>query len=456
MPALFTFLRNRFFGGFRDRAAIDRHQKAGLARLRRKIMPQSPFYASLADRPMADWPVMNKTLLMEHFTEINTRNLPREKALETALHAERSRNFSPMFGDVAVGLSTGTSGQRGLFLTDARERRLWTAVMLARFLPKPLWKRQRIAFFLRANNALYQELGNRLIEFRYYDLLKDFDSHVARLQAQNPTVLVAPAQALIELARRQAAGEIYLAPQRIISVAEVLSPEDAAKIQSAFGHQPDQVYQATEGVLGFTCKAGHLHLNERYLVVERDVIDPETGAFCPVITDFTHETLPILRYRLDDVLIPEAAPCPCGCASQRIARIEGRADDMLYWPKADGGRRLIFSDMIRQEIALLSVPVRDYRIVQYGQSELVIALDSIASERAAKELHSRLEALATRLDCLLPMLTFREGLPPDLGPKRRRIRALPENALSHDASAAATTDSEILRFPGAVHRALIA
>lgn len=445
MTLISAFCTSRYGQGFASRDAIERHQQKRMAFLRRKIMPQSPFYAGFADRPIEEWPVLNKAGLMEHFTAINTRNIPKEKALEIALIAEESRDFSPMLGDVAIGLSTGTSGQRGLFLTDARERALWAGVMLGRFLPSPLLRKQRIAFFLRANNALYEGLNGLLLEFSFYHLLKEFESHIARLQSQSPTVLIAPAQVLCQLAKRQAAGEIYLAPRRIISVAEVLSPEDAAEIEAAFGIRPDQVYQCTEGVLAYSCKAGNLHLNERYVKIERDVIDPESGAFCPIVTDFTHETLPILRYRLDDVLIPSDVPCPCGCASQRIARIEGRVDDILYWATPEGGRRMVLSDMIRQEIALLHVPVHDYRVIQRGMDEIEIALDSSVFEVAAQQLHSRLQSLAARLGATPPAAYFHNGLPAEPQGKRRRVRAAAPQDLSQ--SGYASWEKDVIRFP---------
>lgn len=252
--------------------------------------------------------------------------------MRIAIRAETSRDFRPLIGDVSVGLSTGTSGQRGLFLATPRERRLWAAIMLGRYWPE-LWRRQRIAFFMRADNALYRGLSNPLVRFAFFDLLAPLDAQMPRLAELAPSVLIAPARVLAMLAERQAAGQIRLAPRRVISVAETLSPEDAALIEAAFGIRVDQVYQATEGVLAMTCHAGSLHLNERWLRIDREVIDPATGAFCPIIHDFTRESLPILNYRLNDVLIPDPRPCPCGCASQRLARIEGREDDMLWWPR---------------------------------------------------------------------------------------------------------------------------
>src|SRR5690606_25033862 len=147
-----------------------------------------------------------------------------------------------------------------LFLATPAERRLWAATMLGRYWPE-LWRRQRVAFFMRADNALYRGLSNPAVTFAFFDLLAEFDRHLPALTALDPTVLIAPARVLAVLAEAQLAGALTLSPRRVISVAEVLSPEDAALIARAFGRPVDQVYQATEGVLAMTCRAGNLHLN---------------------------------------------------------------------------------------------------------------------------------------------------------------------------------------------------
>lgn len=420
MNPLGIFLTTRYTTRPRSQAALAAMQARGFAHLRRHVMPHSPFHAAYADRPLEDWPILNKQLLMQNFTAINTVGLTREQALDVALRSEQSRDFSPMIGDVAVGLSTGTSGQRGLFASNRRERALWAALMLGRFLPS-LLGRQHIAFFLRANNQLYESLSNPLIEFQFYDLLTDFDDHRGRLQHQKPTVLIAPAQVLQLLARRKMAGDLPISPKKIISVAEVLSPEDAAIISQAFGVAVDQVYQCTEGVLGMSCRAGHLHLNEAFIHVEREVIDPVSGAFHPIITDLSRQTLPILRYRLDDVLVPLDRACPCGCATLRLRRIEGRADDILYWQTAAGGQCMVASDVIRQAMATARAAISDYRVVQHGTDRLEIWLEAQDFAQAEADVCANLGHQAEILGAQLPQLRFHRGIAVDLSGKRRRV-----------------------------------
>lgn len=420
MNPLSVFLRTRYGKGFASHDAIEHHQKKAFQHLRHNIMPRSPFYASYADKPLSEWPLMNKALMMEHFTAINTAGITKEEALKIALTSEQERNFAPMIGNIAVGLSTGTSGQRGIFASNKRERALWAALMLGRFSPSFL-QRQRVSLFLRANNMLYERLGNTLISFEFYDLLQVFSEHLPRLTKQQPTVLIAPAQILGLLAQAQQDRLINIAPRCIISVAEVLSPEDQTAIEAVFGTRVDQVYQCTEGVLGMTCRAGNMHLNEAYVHIERDVIDEASGAFAPIITDLTRETQPVLKYRLNDILIPDNEPCPCGCASLRLKRIEGRCDDILYWRGDNGAPQMIPSDFIRQAMATSRISIRDYRAVQHGQKLLEICLETAEFEQACSDITHNLQTLAARMKVQLPELRFYSGITVQIDQKRRRI-----------------------------------
>jgi phenylacetate-CoA ligase len=76
------------------------------------------------------------------------------------------------------------------------------------------------------------------------------------------------------------------------------------------------------------------HINEDHFLPE--VVDPETGEPLAdgqegvlVITTLTKEALPVIRYWTGDITSLSSAPCGCGRTLVRMARITGRADDML-------------------------------------------------------------------------------------------------------------------------------
>src|SRR5699024_10326335 len=134
-------------------------------------------------------PVMDKQTMMANFDALNTVGVRRVEAEALALAAERSRDFAPMLGDVAVGLSSGTSGHRGLFLVSPADRDAWAGTVLALTLPPGLVG-HRIALFLRANNALYESVRSRLVDFRYFDLTVPVALELEELGCYAPASLV--------------------------------------------------------------------------------------------------------------------------------------------------------------------------------------------------------------------------------------------------------------------------
>ncbi|WP_010095579.1 F390 synthetase-related protein, partial [Burkholderia ubonensis] len=344
---------------FADRAALERHQARGLERFARTVLARSPWFAPHASQPRDAWPLMDKAAMLAHFDAMNTAGLKLDDVLACAHRAEQSRDFSPMLGRYSVGLSSGTSGSRGVFVASPAERATWAGVLLAKLLPQGLLHRERVALFLRANNRLYTTVRTPWLSFAFFDLFEPFESLVTQLDAYRPTIVVAPAQVLCSLAVAVREGRLAVRPARVIAVAEVLEPLDRVLLAETFG-RVDEVYQATEGFLGATCTHGTLHLNEAFLHVEPQWLDDTR--FVPVITDFTRSTQPIVRYRLDDVLAVRRAPCPCGSPALAIERIEGRCDDMLVLPARDGTPRTVFADVCARALAQ-ALPLRaDYRL----------------------------------------------------------------------------------------------
>ncbi|MBQ3554071.1 MAG: phenylacetate--CoA ligase [Clostridia bacterium] len=88
------------------------------------------------------------------------------------------------------------------------------------------------------------------------------------------------------------------------------------------------------GVAGECIYKKGLHIAEDCFIIE--IINPETGEPVPdgelgevVITTLEKEGIPILRYRTHDISYIISEPCACGRTSRRLAKMQGRTDDML-------------------------------------------------------------------------------------------------------------------------------
>ena len=390
-----SFLRSRLQPQtLRSRAALEtfqaRHVLAHLdwARARSRDLAKR-----FAGRPTSAWRSLaptDKAAMMASWDDVVTVPVRRDEAMEIALRAERERDFSPTLRGYTVGLSSGTSGNRGLFVASPEERAEWAGAAIARVLPDwlPGLRAHRVAFFLRANSNLYESVGSRRIAFRFFDLADDFSAHLTGLSAQRPTVLLAPPSMLRLLAEATLRGDLALAPTVVVSVAEVLDPVDEGLIRRAFGRVVRQVYQATEGFLGSSCEYGTVHLAEDVAVFERELVAGSAeGAFQPIVTDFRRRSQPIVRYRLDDVLVPRRSPCPCGRVTTALDRIEGRADDLFLLGAA---RAPLFPDFVRRAVMLADARIDDYRVRQLAPDALTLW---VAPDDAYPAAHGALVAL---------------------------------------------------------------
>ncbi|HEY5800175.1 MAG TPA: F390 synthetase-related protein [Burkholderiaceae bacterium] len=425
-----ALIRTRWGLRFGDRAAFLRWQRRKVQRFLNLQLARSAYYRPYAGRNLEQLPIMDKAAMRTHFDSINTAGISLEQATKVALQAERTRDFSPVCAGLTVGLSSGTSGSRGVFLVSPAERARWAGILLARTLsPRMLmalcFARQplRVAFFLRANSNLYTTLASRRIDFRFHDLQQGLDDHLAPLAAFDPDVLVAPASILNRLAELALDGALALRPRRVIAVAEVLEPDDNARISQAFGGPVHQLYQCTEGFLGYTCAAGVMHLNEEFVAVEPEWLDQARTRFHPVITDFSRTTQLFIRHRLDDVLRVRATPCGCGAPGLALAGIEGRADDVLWLTHdADDSLRPLFPDMLRQAISAAERALPDYRIEQHGAVWNVAVHDE--ADASWQALTGALDGLLRRHALHLPEFRRVPFRADEAGAKRRRIRCI--------------------------------
>lgn len=422
-----------------------RHLEARQLRLIRHhfryVLKHSPFYRRHFQEAMKGWdspdltwerlqtlPLLDKETMMTHFNHLNTAGIQKEEAFRLAWQGEETRNFTPQIGEVTVGLSSGTSGNRGLFLVSKEEREKWAGTILARVLPRGIVNRESVAFFLRANSNLYTSVRQRWLIFAYYDLLEDLSSHIQRLNRQQPTILVAPPSVLLFLSEEKKRGRLDIAPIKVISVADVLDNRDRQKIEEQFGKPVHQLYQCTEGFLAATCPYGTLHLNEDLVHIGREWIDKGSGRFIPVVTDFSRKTQPIIRYRLNDILVLAKEPCPCGSAMTAIARVEGRCDDIFYVKEQKTGQyRALFPDFIRRAVWKAGEEILQYRVVQQAPDTITVAfMERSGTDR--KQVEEAIRAAFTRLFHRLKMeavtICFTPYHPPAADKKLRRVERM--------------------------------
>ncbi len=431
---LVSYFRTLFLARrFRTRAQLEAWQEKKVRAHVKWTRRNSSFYARLwSGLSVEEWrqfPRIEKADMMQNFTTLNTVGIHRDEAFALALRAEETRDFSAVLNGVTVGLSSGTSGARGLFLVDPSEQQGWAGTMLAKILPQPLWKPTRIAFFLRANSNLYQSVNKGTVRLEYFDMLKPLESHFAALETFEPTLIIAPPQVLRHLADALLGLRVRIQPLKIVSAAETLDPLDETVIEKAFGLPVHQGYQATEGFLAASCRLGTLHLNEDLVHVEREPLDPVSRRFVPIITDFRRRTQPVVRYRLNDVLTEAREPCRCGSPFLALERIEGRCDDIFRLPvrAGEGALRVVFPDLIRRAIISAHDGISAYMAVQGKEGSVTVHVEvrtGTDPEVVEGCILREFDTLWKTLDVAPPHVVFERALPPLEGRKLRRVMSL--------------------------------
>lgn len=413
--------------------ALEQFQERRARQIVAYTLQHAPFYREHWKKETSsapeDWrtlPTVDKQLMMENFDTFNTRGIQREQAMEVALRAERSRNFQPLLNGLTVGLSSGTSGHRGLFVASPWEQAGWAGTILARALHGLPHRRLRVAFFLRSNSNLYEQVGGLLIAFRYFDLMQPLAEAVAELNDFQPHIIVGPPSLLGMLAEERLRGNLHTNPERLISVAEVLDPQDKERIEAVFNAPIHQIYQCTEGLLAVSCAAGSLHIQEDIVMLQFEPLPGSEKRVMPIVTDLWRKTQPIIRYRLNDILQLDPTSCRCGSAFRVIRIIEGRSDDICYFESLTGGARPFYPDTIRRMILLASPHIVDYQVVQerHGHMRIHLAVaPDIAFNSVAQEVKTSVATILEQYDCHPAELYIEEGLVPlPLGAKRRRVQ----------------------------------
>jgi putative adenylate-forming enzyme len=428
-----SFIHSRYRLRFTRREQLEAWQAKQLKHFLQHVLPKAQRFKDLTVTNLTDLPLMDKATLMGNFAGFNTRGLSLEQVLPVAHQAEKSRDFTPTLDDITVGLSSGTSGNQGVFLVSALERQRWAGILLARTLPRHLllrllcpWRAPlRIAFFLRANSRLYTTLASRRIDFAFYDLTLGLDASLERLNTQSPDVLVAPATVLRGLADTALTGRLTIRPSHLLSVAEVLESADADLVHATFGVAPQQIYQASEGFLGYTCEQGTLHLNESHLHIEPDWLDARRTRFQPIITDFSRRTQMIVRYRLNDILRVAETPCICGRVERAIAAVEGRADDVLWLPDLAARQLLpLYPDVLRRTLLMHGATLQEYEIHQKGLCWQINLRTANNHAALCDALSDSVYALCAQQGLQPPALSFGHWQSPPPHAKRRRLKLL--------------------------------
>jgi phenylacetate-CoA ligase len=295
-----------------------------------------------------DFPVLTKSILMENFNDIVTdRRITREGIAE---FLEASKNPSDLFrGRYTVVHTSGTSGEVGYFVYSSTD---WARGVSHALRINPVRPGKRRMAFYGATEGHFTGVTfaasaqRSILKLKYsvatYDINRPIAEVIDGLNAFQPDILMGYASSLAILAQRQARGELNISPRWIESSGEVITSADWELIESTFGVPLFNVYASTEHLL---MGMGSRRFGGTYLFEDELIF--ELAPNHTLITNLFNYTLPLVRYRMDDILERQEDSQKI-YPFTKIRNIEGRSEYVPHFINSRGEEDFISPHIINE------------------------------------------------------------------------------------------------------------
>ena len=403
----------------RDRWSRERlleHQRVRLRALIRHAVTSSPYYRETLGRgaenaDLADLPTLSKSRLMEEFDRVVTDRRLRLAGVQPFL--EEADTGALYLGEYRVFSSSGTTGIPGLFLYSQTEFAHWVSVFVRSFARLGMRGDTRIAG-IGAPSALHlsQQVIAAMLAGRTgaprISVTTPLAGMVEALDDYQPEVIGGYPSVVALLAEEQLQGRLAISPRVVLTSSEVLTEDAAARIEAAWV-KPVQGYFSTEVGVVAADSLDHvgLHVCEEAIVEvvgeDNRPVPPGTMGSKVLLTNLVNYAQPLIRYELSDAVQLEPGPDPSGRPFDRIARIDGRSDDVLRLQAADGRPVAVHPYRLRAPFVRL-LDVLQYQVVHRSDGLLVrVVVGDTASRDVPERVRAEVEAALTDAGASVPV-----------------------------------------------------
>lgn len=363
------------------RADIERYQRKKASETVQFAIENSKYYRKhYKGKDLDDFyslPIVNKKIMMDNLTDYNTVGLTKKDIMAFCADIEKTRDFSRRLKGLNIGMSSGTSGNKGVEITTPYEENYLRALFFARFAFLK-GEKLNVCFILRVSTPAFNidKGGHRLT---YVSQLQPIERIIEQVKDIDPNILAAPPSVLRILGDARSRGDLDISPKRLVSYAEVLDKRTKGNLTKAFKCDVHEIYKCTEGAIAISCAKGRLHINEDLVLVEvrdQDGKPTPSGKPCSkmLVTDLHKRSQPMIRYELNDVITISKKPCPCGSKFRVIEDIQGRSDDIFLSTDRNGNKQYIFPDYISRTIITSSDDIEEYQAIQIGERDVRVRL----------------------------------------------------------------------------------
>lgn len=373
-----------------SRDDIRAHQQEAFTALRAYALQHSRFYQrihrGLESAPLSELPVVTKRDLMSNFDEFVTD--PAVKLADVETYLAELKGNDKYLERYWVSRTAGSTGHPGIFLTDRDE---W-ATVIASYARAQEWagidakvtKRTRLAVVSsrvpwHQSARVAASVDTPFVPVRRFDATQPLPEIVAGLNEWQPENLIVYASMSRVLAEEQLEGRLKIQPRAVMCSSEVLTDEAVARVERAWGTKPFNVYAATEPAgIASHCRNHRLHLFEDLVISEivdenNQPVPPGTTGAKLLVTVLFSRTQPLIRYEMSDRVARSTETCDCGLPFALLANIEGRAEDILQLPSANGGSISVHPNVFHRVMEPL--PVREWQVVQESDRLRVLIVE---------------------------------------------------------------------------------
>ena len=368
---------------------------------------------------------VTRTELCQRFSEWVTDPALRLDELRE-FTADVSRVGEPWLDRYVVWESSGTSGQPGIFVQDARAMAVYDALESSRHRAPGRGAGSLFGAFgglevlgVADRTALVTATGGHfasVVSFerlrrlnpwlaasaRCVSLMQPTADVVAQLNEFQPSILATYPTAAVLLAEEAQTGRLRIKPRCVMTGGETLSSAMRMRIGQAFGAGlVRNSYGASEFLpLAWECAHGHLHVNEDWVVLEP--VDEQhrpvpLGQPAPsvLLTNLANLVQPLIRYDLGDQVTLHGKRCACGSAMP-VIEVRGRCDDVLHVPALKKGRSVGLLPLALCTVIEEQAGVFDFQLLQRGPHTLVVRLPQQGeeAEQAIARCREALQAFA--------------------------------------------------------------
>ncbi len=387
---IYDYIRLKMGFRFYSPEQIKAVQFKKIQKLFKIAQTRAPYYAKTGPEDgLKNWDdfyrldIIDKSILMDHFDEMNTVGVKRSDVEAYALDKEVRKDYTGYFqNQFVVGLSSGTSGNKGLYLTDKALTKKLPYVFLARSGLPLKYLPFRILFCLRVFSQGFADINSPIIHLNYVSTMTPITDVIKAINLKKINILMAP-PSFVRLLMPYL-SDIKQTLKCIVCYAEVLTKEEKEKFKNLFKTQVIEIYQASEGQIASACKAGNLHLNEDLVFAE--LIDRNSNkvdqAGIPgqlIITNLINEVQPLIRTRMNDWVVLKAS-CSCGSQYRVLDHVIGRHDDVMMFKTKALSLQHVFPDLISRWIITYSNDIREFKVIQNEVNQLDLTIDCLGGQ----------------------------------------------------------------------------